>query len=182
MVRATRFSCEPGRAGDTFNFFRRPLGDFFLDLVHAPDAGADELFVLPAVVEDVPQDAPDQRHVGAGTEPHILVSMGRRAGKARVADDQRRVVLLFGFQHVQQRDGVRLGRVAANDEDRFGIVDVVVAVGHGAVAPCVRNARNRGRVTNPRLVIDVVRAPVGGELAEQIGLFVVVLGRAEPVD
>jgi hypothetical protein len=77
---------------------------------------------------------------------------------------------------------VRLGRVAADDEDRAGIVDVVVGVGHGAVAPCVRNTGNRGRVTDPRLVVDVVRAPVGRELAEQIGLLVVVLGRAEPVD
>ena len=31
-------------------------------------------------------------------------------------------------------------------------------------------------------MIDVVRAPEGGELAEQVGLLVVVLGRTEPVD
>ncbi len=132
------------RAGDTLNFFRRPLRNFFLNLVHAPDAGADELFILPPVVEDVPEDAPDQGDVCAGPEPHIFVGMGRRAGKARVADDQRRVVFFLGFQDVQQRDGVRLSRVAANHKDRLGIVDVVVGVGHGAVAPCVRNARNRG--------------------------------------
>ena len=65
--------------------------------------------------------------------------MGRRAGKARVTDDHRRVVLLLGFQQVQQGTGMRLGRVAADDEDRLGIVNVVVAVGHGAVAPCIGN-------------------------------------------
>jgi hypothetical protein len=104
------------------------------------------------------------------------------AREARVADDQRCVVLLLGLQHVQQRDRMCFGRVAADDEDRAGIVDVVVGVRHGAVAPGVCNTCNRGRVTDTRLVVDVVRAPVGGELAEQVGLLVVVLGRAEPVD
>ena len=108
--------------------------------------------------------------------------MGRGAREARVADDQRRVVLLLGLQHVQQRDGMRLGRVAADDEDGLGIVDVVVAVGHGAVAPCVGHTRHGGRVTDPGLVIHVVRAPIGGKLAEQIGLFVGMLGRSQPVD
>ena len=77
---------------------------------------------------------------------------------------------------------MRLGGVAADDEDGPRVVNVVVAVGHGAVAPCVRNPRNSGRVTDTGLVIDVVRAPVGRKLAEQISLFVVVLRRAQPVD
>ena len=83
---------------------------------------------------------------------------------------------------MEQRDGVRLGRVAADDEDGLGIVDVVVGVGHGAVAPCVGNPRHGGGVADPGLVVDVVGAPVARELAEEIGLFVAVLGRAEPVD
>ena len=77
---------------------------------------------------------------------------------------------------------MRLGRVATDHEDRFGVVDVVVAVGHGAVAPCVRNTRNRGGVTNTRLMVDVVCAPVSCKLAEQIGLFVVMLGVTKPID
>mmetsp|Transcript_29686 Transcript_29686/g.58842 ORF Transcript_29686/g.58842 Transcript_29686/m.58842 type:complete len:626 (+) Transcript_29686:852-2729(+) len=44
----------PRGTGHTFDFFRGPLGDLFLDLVHAPDTGADELFVFPTVFEDVP--------------------------------------------------------------------------------------------------------------------------------
>ena len=77
---------------------------------------------------------------------------------------------------------MRLGGIAADEEDRPGVVDVVVAVGHGAVAPCVRYACNRRGVADSRLVVDVVRAPVGGELPEQVGLFVVVLCRTQPVD
>ena len=66
-------------ASDALDFFRCPLGHFFLNLVHAPNAGADELFVLPTVVKDVPQDAPNQRDVCTGTEAYIFISMCGRA-------------------------------------------------------------------------------------------------------
>ena len=170
------------RAGDALDLFGVPLGDFFLDLVHAPHAGADELFVFPAVFKDVPQDAPDQGNVRTRTEADIFVGVGCGARETRVADDQRRVVLFLGLQHVKQGNRVRLGGVATDDKDRTAVVDVVVRVCHGAVAPCVRNARNRGRVTDTRLVIDVVRTPISGELAIQVGLFVVRFRRTQPID
>ena len=170
-----------GCAGDPLDLIGCPLGDFGLDLIHAPDAGADEFLVFPAILENVPQDAPDQGNVRTGTEAYIFVSMGRCPGKARVAHDQRRIVLLFRAQNMQQRNGMRLGRVATDDEDRAAVVDVVIAVRHRTVAPGVCNTGHRGRVTDTRLVIHVVRAPVGGELAEEVGLFVVVLGRSQPV-
>jgi len=77
---------------------------------------------------------------------------------------------------------MRLGRVAADDKDRLGVVDVIVAVGHRAIAPGVCNTGNCGRVTDTRLMVHVVRAPIGGELTEQIGLFVVMLGGTQPVN
>ncbi len=176
IVRATRSSCATRHASDALGLFWIPLGDFVSDLVHAPNAGADELLVLPAVLEDVPEDAPDQRHVRTRAEPHVFVGMGCGARETWVANDQWRVVLLFRAQEVQQRNRVRFGRVAADHEDRPTVVDIVVAVGHGAVAPCVCHTRNRGRVADTRLMIDVVRAPVGRELAIQIGLLVRILG------
>ena len=181
-VRATRLSCEPGTPVTRSTLLRVPLGNLGLDLIHAPDALADELLVLPAVLEDMPQNAPDQRHVGARPEADVLVRMGRGPGEARIAHDEGRVVLLLGLQHMLQGDRMSLGGIAADLEDGARIVDVVVAVGHRAVAPGVRNTRDRGRVTDPRLMIAVVRAPEGIELAEQIGLFVAMLGRAQPVD
>jgi hypothetical protein len=63
-----------GNAGDALGLFRRPLGDLGADLVHAPDALADELLVFPAVLEDVPENAPDERDVRARTEADILVA------------------------------------------------------------------------------------------------------------
>src|SRR3546814_463532 len=50
------------------------------------------------------------------------------------------------------------------------------------LAPGVGNTRDRGRVTDSRLVVTVVGAPEGIELAEQVSLLVAVLRRAQPVD
>ena len=77
---------------------------------------------------------------------------------------------------------MRLGGIAAHDHDGLGVADVVVAVGHRAVAPGIGHAGDRGRVTNARLVIGIVGSPEGGKLAIEIGGFVGELGRAEPVD
>ena len=181
MVRATRLSCEPGT----------PVTRSTSSGVHLATSAL--IWSMPQtrwrmnslssqpfskMCQRMPQIRAD---VGARTEAHILVGVGRGAREARVADDQRRVVLLLGLQHVLQRHRMRFGRVAADEEHRARVVDVVVAVGHRAVAPGVGNTRDRGRVTDPRLVVAVVGAPEGVELAEQIGLLVVVLGRAEPV-
>src|SRR5690606_40941117 len=73
------------------------------DLVHPPHPLADVLLVLPAVLEDVPEDAPDQRDVGAGAEAHVFVGMRRGAREARIAHDQRRVVLLLGADRKSTR-------------------------------------------------------------------------------
>ena len=108
--------------------------------------------------------------------------MRRSARKPRIADDQRRIVFFLGFQKMQQRHRMRFGRVSADQKDRPRIVNVVVGVCHRSVAPGVGNTCDRGRVANTRLVIDIVRAPIGSELAHQIGLLVAVLGRTQPVD
>ncbi len=93
-----------------------------------------------------------------------------------------RVVLLLGLQQMLQRDRMRLGRIAADQEDRLRLHDVVVGVRHRAVAPGVGDTGDGRRVADARLMVDVVRAPEGGELADQVGLLVAVLGRAQPVD
>src|SRR6185295_12108026 len=52
----------------------------------------------------------------------------------------------------------------------------------GAVAPRVRDARDGRGVADARLVVAVVGAPEGVELAEQVRLLVGELGRAQEVD
>src|SRR6516165_7479243 len=48
-----------GHARDALNFFRGPLLDFLTNVVHAVDALFDELLILPAILEDMPEHAPE---------------------------------------------------------------------------------------------------------------------------
>ena len=73
------------------------------------------------------------------------------------------------------------GRIATDNQYGFAVMDIVVGVGHGAVTPGIGYARDRGRVTDTRLVVTIVSAPQRVELAEQIGLLVVEFGRSQPV-
>ncbi len=77
---------------------------------------------------------------------------------------------------------MRFGRVTPDDEDGFGVVDVVVGIGHCAVAPGIGYAGDGGGVADTSLVVHVVGAPVGRKLTEQVGLLVVELCAAQPVD
>ena len=61
-------------------------------------------------------------------------------------------------------------------------MDVVVRVGHRPVAPGVGHAGDGGRMANSCLMVTVIGAPEGVEFAEEVGLLVAVLGRAQPVD
>ena len=169
-------------AGDALDLLGRPLLDLLADVVHAVDALADELLVLPAVLEDVPEHPPDHRDVGAGADAHILGGMRGGAGEARLDDDEVRPVELLALDQVLQRHRMRFRRIAAHDDHGLGVADVVVAVGHRAVAPGIGHARDRGRMADARLVVDVVGAPERGELAVEIGALVGELGGAQPVD
>ena len=77
---------------------------------------------------------------------------------------------------------MRLGGIAAHDDDGLGIADVVEAVGHRAVAPGIGHAGDGGRMTDARLMIGIVGAPERAELSDQIRALVGHLGGAEPVD
>src|SRR5699024_5311832 len=166
-----------GHAGDALDLARRPVGDFLADLVHAVDALLDVLLVFPTVLQHVPEYAPGQGHVGAGTKADVLIGMRRGARAARVADDHLGAVFLAA-QDVLHGDRMRFGRIRADEDHRLGVVDVVVGVGHRAIAPGVGHTGDRGRVTNARLVVDVVGAPEGDPLALQVAAFVAGLGRA----
>src|SRR5438067_9313358 len=77
---------------------------------------------------------------------------------------------------------MRFGGIAAENYQRLGIADVVVAVGHCAVAPGIGYAGDRGRMADARLVIGVVGAPEGAELAEKVRAFVAEFRRPKPID
>ena len=169
-------------AADALDLFRIPLLDFLARVFQAVDALLDELLVLPAVLEDVPQHAPDHRNVGAGADADIFVRMRGGARQPRIDDDEVGAVELLAFQQVLQRHRMRLRRIAAHDDHGLGVADVVVAVGHRAVAPGVGDAGDGGRMADTRLMVGVVGAPERRDLAEEIGAFVGEFRRAQPVD
>ena len=70
-----------GDAGDALDLCRIVFLHLLADLVHSPDALADELLILPAVLEDMPHDPPDYGDVGARA-PHRHERRGR-AGRPR---------------------------------------------------------------------------------------------------
>ena len=130
----------------------------------------------------MPEDAPDHRHVGPRPHPNILIGVRGRASETRVNDDQRRVVPFLCLEDVLACHRVPFRRVAADQEDRTRIPDVRHAVGHRAVAPGVGHTSDRGRMADTRLMIGVVGAPEGGELAEQVCVLIAHLGRAHPIN
>ena len=76
---------------------------------------------------------------------------------------------------------MRLGCVGADVHRDLAVLHVVVRIGHRTVAPSIGNTSHCGGVTNTRLVVAIVRAKVAHKFAQQIGLFVVVLGRTDPI-
>ncbi len=167
---------------DIQHFVRRPFGhDVLAHLLHAVDAVVDVFLVLPAVLEDVIDHAEEEGDVAARPDAHILIGVGGGARKARVYHDHHGAVFL-GMQRVQHRHRVRLGGVRADEQHRLAVLHVVVGIGHGAVTPGIRHARHGGGMADARLVVAVVRAPHGDELAHEIGLFVAVLGGADEID
>src|SRR5271166_6389187 len=81
-----------------------------------------------------------------------------------------------------ERYRMRLRWLAAHDHDGLAIADVVIAVGHRAVAPGVGHAGYGCGMTNARLVIRIVGSPERSELAVEIGGFVGEFGGPQPVD
>ncbi len=154
------------------------LHDFLANGIHAVDTVVDVLLVLPAILEDVMQDAEQEGHISARPHTDVLVCLGRGAGEARVNNDDLAAVLLFGGKQVEHGNRMRLCGIRTDVQRCLRIAHVVVAVGHGAVAPCVGHTGHRGGVANAGLVVGVVRAQEGHELAQQVGLLVVVLGGA----
>ena len=169
-------------AGHALDLLGRPLGDFLADIVHAVNALGDEFLVLPAVLENVPEHAPDDGDVRARPDADILGGVRGGARHPRIDHDHVGAVELFAFEHMLQRHRMRFRRIAAHDDHGLGVADVVVAVRHCAVAPGIGYAGDRGRMADARLVVGIVRPPERGELAIEIGAFVGELRRAQPVD
>ncbi len=173
--RANVFVLDPRftrTAAHATEYVRFRSGTDIADLVHAVDALRDELLVLPAVIEDVVQHAPDYGDIGTAAEPDVFGGMGRGTGEARVEHEHVGAVDLLAGQNVLQRDRVRLGGVRSHEDDGLRVAHIVVGIGHRAVAPGIGDAGDGCGVADAGLVIDRVGAPERREFAEQIAALV----------
>ena len=111
-----------------------------------------------------------QRNVGAGQYGQMQVGLVGGVGAARVDHDQLEVGIgLPRRLDAAEQDRVRVRRVGAGDENRPGMVDVVVAARRRIGAQRRLVARHRGRHAQARIGVDVVGAdqPLG-ELVEDV--------------
>src|SRR6516225_216936 len=77
---------------------------------------------------------------------------------------------------------MRLGRIAAPDDLRLGVANIVEAIGHRTIAPGSGNAGHRRRMADASLVVGIVGTPEGSQLTEEISAFISEFRRAEPID
>ena len=127
-------------AGDALHLVGRVFGDLLADFVHPVDALRDEFLIFPAILEDMPEQSPENRDVRARPDACELGGMRGGAGEPRIHHDEVRVVEFLAFEQVLHGDRMRLRRVPAEDEHRLGIADVVERIGHRAVAPGIGHA------------------------------------------
>jgi hypothetical protein len=83
---------------------------------------------------------------------------------------------LSSFKDMLKRNRMRLGGIAPHLQNGLGIANIVVAVGHRAIAPGIGDPGDRGGMADARLVVGVVGSPEGRELAVEVGGFVGELG------
>ncbi len=95
-----------------------------------------------------------------------------RTGEAGVDHDERGLVMGLGLDHPFEAAGVRLGGVAAHDDDDVGVLDVHPVVGHRAAAECGGQTGHRWAVSNARLVVERQDAGAADDLVGDVAGFV----------
>jgi hypothetical protein len=119
-------SLRPVRRAVSAGEGAHPLGQG----LEAGGVGGDVGGIGQALGQQQVQQAVVQRHVAAGLEGQVQVGQGGRLGAARVGHDP--LLLRAGAAGVFEpahQDGVGPGQVAAGDEDRVGVGEVLVAAG-----------------------------------------------------
>lgn len=137
-----------GKSRDSLDFARRPLSCFFTDFFRAIYPLVEEFLVFPAILEDMPQHSVDGCNVSARSNPDVLGCVSSGPCHARIHNNHVGSVELFALKNVLQRDWMCLGGIPSHEQYCLGAADIVVAVRHGAVAPCVGYASNSGRMAD----------------------------------
>ena len=98
-------------AGHQLGFLRGPLLHFLADVFETPDTLTDIFLVLPAILENMVENAPDDGDIRARTQTDIFRRMRCGAREARIANDKRGVILFLRLHQMLKGDRMRLGRI-----------------------------------------------------------------------
>ena len=155
--RAASTSLSAGTPVISSTQLRRVRRQDLAQRLEALGALGDELLVGQALVEDDVHEAVEQRHVGARPQLQVQTSARRAMSISRGSATMSRAPLRSGLLDVQRADGVRLGRVGADDQDRVGrrsrsTKELVMA----PLPSDWRQAGDGGGVAEPRAVVHVV--------------------------
>src|SRR5690606_1826803 len=131
------------------------------------------VFVLYLIVfQQIAYDAAQEDNVGPGPDGRVEVGHGRGTGKAWIDHNQLGFVVRLGFGDPLESAGVRLGRVAAHDENNIRVLDVAPMVRHRCPAKRRGKTCHRRAVSDTRLVIECEPAETAEYLVGDVGDFV----------
>ena len=162
-------------AAQTRHFARRVVGRQAAQGLEAFGVSVDIGRVVVAVGQQQVQQAVEQRHIGAWGDGQVQVGQLAGVGAPWVDDDDRHLGprRLGRFQATEQ-DRMRVGHVAAGDQQAVGLLDILVAAGRGVGTQAALVADHRRAHAQARVAVDVVGADQGaGQLVEGV----VVLGQ-----
>ncbi len=105
------------------------------------------------VFDQIAQHAGEEGDIRPGADRRIDIRHRRRARKARVDNDKRRVIVVFGFHCPAETDRVGFSGVAAHYHHHVGVFDINPVVGHRTATKCWSKTCYRWSVSDARLVI-----------------------------
>src|SRR5215210_4324353 len=137
----------------------------------------DVLLEVLLVLEDVVDQAPEERDIGARPDGCVDVAHRRGAREARVDVDELGALLL-GDHGVPETHGVGLGHVGAFDDDAVSVLQILQVC--GGSAPTVRDAQtgHRRAVSYSRLVGNSYKPQRMEELGYEVVLLIIYRGPA----
>ena len=126
-----------------------------------------------AGVGQLHQQPGEQRGVGARLQAQKQVSIASGIGAARIDHHDARAALKLVGEHALKQNRVAPGRVGADQYQQIGLVEILIATGHGIGAECAAMAGNRRRHAEARIGIDIGAAD---EALHQLVGNVIILG------
>ncbi len=94
----------------------------------------DVVVIERAVVGKLHQQSREQRGVGAGLQPEEQVGLAGAVGPARIDHDEARAAPLLVGEHALEQHRMAPCGVGADQHQQVGLVEILVAAGHGVGA------------------------------------------------